>query len=256
MALLWAIGGLTAWLTSFVAFEDWSVSGSLLMLLAVSAALTSLLLRLPILSSPPCTSVGDDHMVWLLCCFAAINWLGFFLYQCSSWLDAIPVILAILSAEVWFVAAAWRVGGLPWLWEAVGAWSRPTTKVGAKSLATSVAHEQEALDDNLKSRTLEGFDESGHRYLSGQLRVCLEAGQPTATVVVGFCPAFKGDPQVDLECEADDIAVKLINCTVTGMRIAVNRQNVADATVFLLQWYAVEVELELSDSVPVRHVLP
>ncbi|MCA9132642.1 MAG: hypothetical protein KDA45_05795, partial [Planctomycetales bacterium] len=55
----------------------------------------------------------------------------------------------------------------------------------------------EGLDEHLQRRTVEGIDEQGQRFLSGEVRVNLLGDQQVETVVIGFCPAFAGEPEVD-----------------------------------------------------------
>ncbi len=60
---------------------------------------------------------------------------------------------------------------------------------------------------------------------------------------MGFCPAFEGDPSVDFDHDADGVSLELVNCTPTGMRMAIRRRNTELPLVFELQWYAAQVEL-------------
>ncbi|MCC7335086.1 MAG: hypothetical protein IT422_08315 [Pirellulaceae bacterium] len=251
LSSLWAIGGTVAWLFSLGGSTGWNGSGSELTMLAIFAAATTLALRLPILTSPPSTSLRNDHIVWLLTSFAAINWLGFFVLQTHSWSDAIPVVLLFGLAETWFHTQVGRCAALPWLRESCEILFR---SLGALGREPTVERRFEMADTDphgsVERTTVQGLDEQGRRYLSGTIRASLAAEQSTRTLSIAFSPPFAGEPDVDFEFEGpeceesgDDVSVYLIHTTPAGMRLGLRRTLSTEAVDFPLQWYAVEVEL-------------
>ncbi len=281
LAAFWSIGGLVAWLTALGSQAVWIGSTSGLSLLAVLATGICVALRLPILSSPPSTTLRSDHGVWLLSTFASVNWLGFFLLQSPQWPDALCVAMIWLVGETWFYVTAWRLDGLPWLRECLSYIAarlaglgidsdvRPSTAPNAESsLArtesdgsdardTSHVADPQPADEQVRRRMVDGVDEQGRRYLSGEIRVAMGADQRSETIVVSFSPPFAGAPEVDFDCETEGVDVQLVNLTPTGMRLGIRRSSAAEPTVFSLPWYAAEVELEdVSASAIDSRVLP
>jgi hypothetical protein len=260
---LWALGGLLAWFVAAGSQASWIVTSSWLVLFASLTCAVSAALRLPILSQSPSASVRADHTVWLLSSVANINWLGFFVLQAPDWPDALPVLMIWMIGEVWFHTAATRLDALPWLREAWVALHKQLASLGADQPLRSEVHQpvnpHRLLESNgcVERRVVEGHDEQGRRYLSGEICVRLTADQPSETIVVGFSPAFAGAPEVDVDCEADDVEVRLIHCTPTGMRIGIRALSGHEPLDLALQWFAVEVELGRAPSLAVTpRVLP
>ncbi len=115
-----------------------------------------------------------------------------------------------------------------------------STPQGARQDGRDGEAPDDRLGANLDRRTVQGTDENGQNFLSGEIRVRLAENQQTESIVVGFCPAFEGDPDVDLECELDGVSVRLVHCTPAGMRIAVRRARSSEKASFSLQWYATQ----------------
>ena len=296
LSCLWAACAFLAWLTTAWLTLAWGTVasngaasslpawGSQLTLVALGVAVTAFVLRLPILSMPPRTSLASDHAVWLLSTCASVNWLGFLALQVPTWSDLIPPLLMMGAGEVWFHALVIRTSALPWLRqyclvaEVAKTFDAPVAEV-AKTLDAPVAEvaktsdaptpSAETLDefrevgepsagelppldaerdDGIERKAVAGVDEQGKRYLSGEIKVSLAAQQSTQTLSIAFSPPFVGEPDVDFECEGaeEDVAVQLIHNTPSGMRLGLRRAASTEATVFWLQWYAVEVELSQS----------
>lgn len=268
LSCLWAAAAIVAWMVATqqgTAAQATSLAesphawGSQLTLIALGIAAITSALRLPILSSPPRTSLGSDHAVWLLTTCASVNWLGFLALQVPTWTDLIPALLLISVSEVWFHGLVFRSGALPWLREYCAIADAAGT-FGAPTSATENLGQQrydnmpQAIDpmpldaeqcDGIERRAVSGIDEQGRRYLSGELKISLSAQQSTETLAVGFSPPFVGEPDVDFEYEGaeEDVTVQLIHNTPSGMRLGLRRAASTDSAVFWLQWYAVEVEL-------------
>ncbi len=268
MATLWAIGACGAWISAVLAPWHSEISGSLLTILAMLTACASLALRLPILSSPPETSQFCDHLIWLLTGCATANWLGFFVVQSPALVDAFPAIAALAFGEVWFHTIAFRKGLLPWLSDGFARLIEQLSSLGSDTCEPADGLKQENLhleiqqlgfdgSENITRHEICGIDENGGRYMSGTIRVSLADGQKHETIVVGFCPAFVGQPNVDFECNAEDISWELINCSPAGMRIGVRRSQAETSTDFELQWYAAQAEMtETSIPMATTQVLP
>lgn len=283
LASLWACGGVAAWLSSIGNAAAWNDSSSGLTLLALLASATTLTLRRPILSSPPGTRLASSHAVWLLTMLATINWLGFFALQARSWSEALPVVLLLGLAEAWFHVQVWQTGALPWLrenceplarklsgWRAFASDSmahlspplpstQTTSAEGLMSASlfafpTPGLHLAETGEDEIgqdkpsergsvERQSVQGVDEQGRRYLSGEIVVSLAAQQTSSTLSIAFSPPFVGEPEVDFECEGEGVAVQLIHSTPAGMRLGLRQAANPEPIVFPLQWYAAEVEL-------------
>ena len=260
MAGLWLLGGCAAWLFAVASPTQADISGSFLTLLAVLTASVSVSLRLPILSSPPTTSLFCEHLVWLLTGFATANWLGFFVVQSTTLIDAIPAVGTLCFAEVWFHSQVVKLGLLPWLRAGVSMLGNQSASVDNESYEPPSEYETGAAaqePDGIVRRAVCGVDENGCGYMSGEIRVSLADGQKQETIVVGFCPAFESEPNLDFECDAEDISWELINCSPAGMRIGVRRSTADSAIDFELQWYAAQSELgETATPVATSSVLP
>ncbi len=117
----------------------------------------------------------------------------------------------------------------------------------------------DGLPGELARRCIEGRDELGQRYMSGEVRVELQPELVMETVVVGFCPPFSQPPLVELEYESTDaeqeFELKVVNVSPMGMRVHVRRPRSPSPASLLLLWYAVEPSTApqpgpLADSLP------
>ena len=257
-AATWSIGGLVAWLTAVNSQTVWIGSSSGLTLLAILAAAISGAVRLPILSSPPKTTQRSDHAVWLMSTFASVNWLGFLMLQAPQWSDVWPVAMIVLLGEGWFHATAWRCNALPWLRENFFSVLNPLSQLGSEpDKRPPVEGNRVDSDEQIQRRMVDGIDEQGRRYLSGEIRIAMEAGQTTESIVVSFTPAFSGAPEVDFDCETEGVDVHLVNLSPAGMRLGIRRSTGTDPIDFSLPWYAAEVELgDVSADAVVHRALP
>ena len=256
LSALWAVGGLLAWLSSMTDTNDWHGSSSGLAILGLFVAATTLTLRLPILTSPPRTSLGADHCVWLLTMFANINWLGFLAWHSRHGSDVYPMVLMLGAGEAWFHVRCWQMGALPWLRSGCQAIGRQMSSLGVAPHSKSPAAAIDAgtgplresdRDSSIVRQTVQGIDEHGRRYLSGEIVVTLAAEQTTESLSIAFSPPFSGEPDIDFECEGPeevDVTTHLIHSSPAGMRLGLRRAASPQPLVFSLQWYAAEVELE------------
>ncbi len=287
LASLWAAGGWLAWLTSLGSNAQWLGSSSALTVWAGLAVAVSVALRLPILTTPPSTSLHSDHAVWLLTLFATVNWLGFFLLQANQWSEVLPAILLLITGEVWFHVTAWQLGVLPWCRQGLLRCFHNLANLGVEPIkpdrlleqnkssklvaADSVVHADgverslaggsrlgQSSDyavnhaEGVERNLVQGVDEQGRRYFSGDITIHMASEQTTDSVPVSFCPPFIGQPQIDFEIEVEEVAVQLIHSSPAGMRLGLRRSDAQEALVFQLQWYAIEVEL---DQTPVAGAL-
>lgn len=257
-AATWSIGGLVAWLTAVNSPTTWIGSSSGLTLLATLAAAISIAVRLPILSSPPNTTQRSDHAVWLMSTFASINWLGFLMLQAPQSSDVWPLAMIILLGEGWFHATAWRYNSLPWLRENLFSHINSLSQIGVSSDKRPLVERNRIdADGQIQRCMVDGIDEQGRRYLSGEIRIAMEAGQTAESFVVSFTPAFAGAPEVDFDCETEGVDVQLVNLSPAGMRLGIRRSTAAEPIDFSLPWYAAEVELgDVSADAVVHRVLP
>lgn len=286
LTTIWAVCGLVACVNEFSTGDrsgDAGASSSLLLLCACAATGITAVLRLPILASPPKASLEADHLVWLLSCMAQINWLGFFVMRAESAFEIVPLVLAFAAGDVWFYSRARAAAVLPWLWHGLAhaqAWllqlgveAKPVAGAELKANKLTAEHQAPtslpaqtpgmavAIDADsagrIVRRTVEGIDEQGRRYLSGEIELDLGPEASSQVVVIPFQPAFVGAPEVDFECAADQVEMQLSNCTPQGMRLNVRRTARGEPATIALQWYAVEVELgELPRETATQRSLP
>ena len=231
-----------------------SADASRLLLLAMSAAGVGLVLRLPILMETQLPLAGR-HVLWLLGVAASVHWLGYIILRAPHWSDWASAGLVILLVEVGVVYIAWRDARLPWLISGLKNAARlvrgPSSPGSAERLldtgAASSAPSDEAsepIEGHITHRQVQGFDAAGRRFASGQVEVELVADQRQATLALPFSPPLGGSVQVDVECDAGEIEVRVVNSTAAGMRLEIRRFRGGPQQVFALQWYAAELELE------------
>lgn len=96
------------------------------------------------------------------------------------------------------------------------------------------------LSESIRRQSSEGVDEQGAAYQAGSVRVEMVAEQATETVLIGFFPPFVGQPQVELECDQEDVSMRLVHCTPLGTRVHIRRSQATDSVSFWLQWFAVQ----------------
>lgn len=290
---LWAMGALAAWLATLSGELPQNTPASGLTLLAGLVAVATVALRLPVLS---CSASGEtsasEYVAWLLGCSATINWAGYFALHSPRAADALPALLFLAIAEGWLHHRIYRCGRLRWLTDGLQTlWDR-VSQLGTEQPAgePALAQEQNAqpplmlpahtadpsihemsacdLDTNkLLRRQEDRMDDEGHRYLAGQVQITFSQDQQTQTLVVGFCPAFRGQPTVDYEIEPEvaedvenmefeDVAIKLVHCTPAGMRLALRRPQAGKESSFWLHWHAVQLELGSPDDAGASQLMP
>ncbi len=282
----WAMVGMTLWIASASSPWPWeAMRGEAVTLVSLAVVAVAVVLRIPLLSRPKQEAVASYHALWLVGCLASSHWLGFLMMRSAAWIEAVPAMLLIATAEVWVMSRGLRLGALPWLQElgvefstSIGTalkvadrviepnqsglpasepqWLGTACDAGLDSEATRACEPADLESQNLLRRTVDGIDELGRRYLSGEVRVCLQSRQQTESVVIGFVPAFEGEPEVEIECEQEDVSASVVRCTPSGMRIAIRRPRAELAVTFGFQWYAAQLELKDDKPAAVRQWLP
>jgi hypothetical protein len=117
-------------------------------------------------------------------------------------------------------------------------------------------------------RSFEGIDDQGRRYQSGEVRIDFATEQTLANAVITFCTAFAGTPAVDLEYEplaadneerletaSDELTIRPVHTTPTGLRLNLRRRTASQAAAYRLLWYAFLDDSRTSPP-PARSVLP
>jgi hypothetical protein len=238
LSAAWAAGAISAWLASVFSTTDSAGTGELFGLALIIAAI-GLALRLPIITNAPHADQWSDHVVLLLGYAATVNWLGFLLFRASGMFVSIPAVTVLVLAEVWIHCRFYYSDCLAWLRSAPVAEDRPAVHRQSEDSPLQAA-------GPIQRTCVDGVDEQGRRYLSGEIQVTLSAGQTSQELVVGFCPAFAGDPEVDFEVADEHVAARLVQCSPAGMRLAIRRsgakQSGQSPTTFQLQWYALQSE--------------
>lgn len=213
-------------------------------------------------SRPRDPETSSTHGLWLASLFASTYWLAFALASAGSFFDALPAILLLVFSEA-AQHASLDYRHLPWLTGVVTeaslavrrrwlSWvdANPDPQLLPKSTRRSEAG---ALGDisapssgtllsdtdpdpgetdlhDFDRKTTDGVDESGKRFLAGEIRGSLLGDWQIQNLVVGFCPAFERVPEVELELETDGLSATLEHCTQAGMRVQLRRRPHAVAT--------------------------
>lgn len=276
----WTVVTIVAWLVA-ASTSSSSISSSWGTTVAIIAVAVGVQLRWPIFSTLPHfaddpasqdSSESVDHIVWLLGCGASLNIIGYIVHRSSSITAALPAMALILLSELWMhrrlhsQRLAWiplpammtkLSGFFASIWTESSSEGEAERELSnqirlAESFEGGESDQASELDSNLLRRTVDGLSEEGQRFLSGEIRVALAANQQLETVVVSFCPAFPGPPDVELELEADDVSAQITACTAAGMRVSLRRRSGLDRSTILLQWYALESDVAESERLASR----
>jgi len=273
----WWFGGLTAWM-GVAADGSAAVEPGRLMLTALFAMLISATLRLPTITSSAGTSDLQDHWVWLLSFSANVNWLGMILLKSASLWFFVAILVLWLIGECWLGYWAWRNRRLNWFFTVVAKWylliavnarnsspsgldTRPSysqiaTGGNSSPVAPGVEVEESSIEESsiedssdtgtqIRQTIEDGYDSDGRRYLTGSVNLRWDSGQSSQTVVIGFVPAFQADFEFDSETDCEKLTVRLINCTPSGIRLAVRRGEPLERAINRLDWFATEPQLSV-----------
>lgn len=269
--IVWTVISGGAWLMAFLGGTG-SVEGSALTVIALCISGIGLALRWRVIVNPCESTVADwavPVLILMVGYVATISWLGCIALWSTNLIEALPACLVVLAAEAWILARLdeeYR----ELLFLVLGAvltnltlldrleWASSKESLASESSRTSafraervMAAEEEihtyslTADANLHfnetvRHTEDGFDETGRRYLSGEVHVNWGRTQKTEEIVVGFCPAFEGDPEVEFEVDQEDVSGRIVNCTPAGIRIALRRPVADDRLKMTLSWYATQ----------------
>lgn len=289
---LWQIGSVAWWMASLFAWAFVAAhaapgictDGSSLTTLGLTVVIISVALRWPLLHPTLPVAILVEHVIWLLAITACLNWIGFLFLIAARSAEVMPTVMLWIVGEAWLVSRISNSDRLAWLkacWKPVPeqlgrvfSASSSSTKasinqVTTKQLpATPTPPRELASDTELKTgfdsdsgelrRSVEGINEDGERYMTGEIRIDFAPGQASETVVIGFCPALRGAPSIEAETadiadvdehsggfddgdfDEDSLAIRVIHCTPAGARIIVRRSTSQDRRVVNLTWYAVE----------------
>ena len=246
LSAAWAAGALSAWLASVFSTTDTAGPGELFGL-ALIIAVIGVALRLPIITDSRHADQWPDHLALLLGYAATVNWLGFLLFRASGMLASVPAVTVLVLAEVWIHCRFYYSDCLAWLRPAPVAKEHSTAHPQAEDIPPQAA-------GHIQRTCVDGVDEQGRRYLSGEIQVTLGAGQTTQELVVGFCPAFVGDPEVDFEVGDEYVTVRLVQCSPAGMALAIRRSGAErggqSPRTFQLQWFAQQPDSDVEQALP------
>ena len=278
LSACWAVGGFIGWLASLLVDSE-PVSLGVLFLASILIAAISLALRLPILTDTPHGDQLSDHLAVLLGYAAAINWGGCLVLHASTLAQAVLALLVIILGEIWIHCQFYFDDCLTWFrfrprfgsecesersdieWADIGGDedSRPLCIDDDPSERT-VPHSQSAIDSRTVRTSVEGLNADGHRYLSGEIRLEFSPRQTDEDVVIGFCPAFNGEPEVDFELTDERVSARLLHCTPAGMKLSVRRASgrskETEDLSFELHWYALQLGEEDLAARQKERVLP
>ncbi len=278
---IWWIGSLIAWTNA--AISTWhfpiaqaAIFGTGLFILAVTTAL-----RLPALTSTWAIPKRDKLLAWLLGIGANINWLGMLALRSDALFPITMVSAIAILVEMWLFQAMQtesRTSRLATIQKAVdednsvdGQTSAqaqgelPARSIALQSGSENVIAENDPGGDRalIVRSSEDGIDEDGNRYLSGQIHTRWQLGQKAQTIIIGFTPAFRSKPFVDIEVDSPEFSVRCVNCTQTGIRLNIKRGVRSDSSgngsllenqvVATLVWYAAEKQHD-SESTHVNDV--
>lgn len=254
LSATWWLGSLIAWLGELASTPSLSVNpnavfGTGLFIIAVSAALRS-----PAITALRPTNPLLDRSVWLLGLSANINWLGMLTLRSGTMFPVVLVGLIGFAIEVWLFQIARNSGRLNEFTRnphedpppTLSTFHDPSSAESTNNLAELKDKDTFAESSLRVSRTTEdGVDEQGNRYMSGEIRTQWNPDQKTQTVVVGFTPAFRLEPDVEFEMDSSEYSVRLVHCSQAGMRLNVkrlasSRAESSEANGTTLVWYAAE----------------
>lgn len=233
LSIAWWIGSVAAWLLAWCSPATVQPNHSVLTVTGLLVIIVSACLRLPVLTIQTPTRPIEDHFVWLLAASANVNWIGYLCLHAESLSVVIPSALIGMTVEWWLWNQAQRIDCL--------VWARPVgpNQSGAKTMLPPPVEVAATFQEcNIVQRTLEdGTDATGRRYLAGEVALEWLPDQRNQTIVIGFVPAFTGDPEVELEVDCDQCTARVANCTPVGMRVQLKR-TLLNREPFHLSWYA------------------
>lgn len=177
----------------------------------------------------------------LLGVFAILNWIGYLLHCNASPIEALPVVFILGGSQCWLHGNTLRQ---------FVRWSASHSVGYESNLAPLESQSADSdAEDLIDRKTVDGIADDGRRCLSGEIHVRFESGQRKLEVVVGFCPPFPAEPDVDFELEHESLSARLVRCTPTGMRMEVRREPSGPQLNSVLHWYALAIDVPL-DSEP------
>ena len=270
LATVWASGSCLAWLAAALGEQPQGNSSGGLVLLICMVVGISLALRLPAFATKPRTTQLENHLVWLLCWIAMINWAGFVCLTNDTLYEAAPPLLILVLSELWLLRRALNHQSFVWLtlgWRKAATILRPLLsplETMSAALSDEACQEASAMPrdqgvdvlvelttedvegpEGWTRKIVDGHTEDGERFNSGEAHIEFEALQKSAIVLASFCPPFDRQPQVELEVESDcpeagELSARVLRVTATGIRIEIKRKTTATHVFATLGWYAVE----------------
>jgi hypothetical protein len=239
---IWSVGACAGWIVVWCVptpeVAHWPAVGT-----TIIVSLVTIALQYPVLISRCPISVSAVHLVWLLGLFAQLNWVGFFATRVDSSLVATVVITVCLSLQAILTSMFIRRGKLTWLWPWPISPARAAQLSASEAAGASVESEDfcsaaEETTGQIQRKFVDGLDALGVRYVSGVVYLDMAENQRTESFVVSFCPALNNVADVELECEAEELAATVDHATEAGARIVIRRQGVLKPARYAVAWYA------------------
>lgn len=246
-AVVWAAAAFLAWCAAWRLPAAGPEVGAALTVAALVTELVGMALRL---KPKGLRSAVESEVVWTTAWLGQINALGFIALISPSLASILPalVVTALIEAVL-----AQR-----------GPCGRIERTVGADGVHLFTDNESTSADAAVSAETMrsteEGRSADGTRFLSGWVRFALELGQKNTHVTIGFSPPFMGVPDVELDQEADCLAIdprgtgseeemdedavwstcdlQVQHASPAGMRVAIKRSDARSAYRGKLLWHA------------------
>ncbi len=271
----------TGWLSGNVLWATGAAAGCLLavstnppplehlqvLCAAMIVSAISVGLRLPVLTTQCPVPAWLAHAAWLFGIFAQVNWTGFIAARAPTVTIACEGVFICLGLEAWLTWVLLRNQRLNWLGSLLrGSTEAPLSSLTSSQVNASAVHREGALRpssstaaglvaaenetelDDIRREYVDGFDEQGVRYLSGTVRITLDAGQRHDVILLSFCPALDAPALLETECDSEEAIIKVEHTTETGARISVRRTKADHALHLAIDWFAQAQEADASQS--------
>ena len=100
----WAMVGMTLWTASTSSPWPWeAMGGEAVTMVSLAVVAVAIVLANPCCRDPR-RALASNHALWLVGCLASSHWLGFLVMRNAAWIEAVPAMLLVATAEVWIMS--------------------------------------------------------------------------------------------------------------------------------------------------------
>lgn len=207
---------------------------------------------------------------------ASVNWFGCLVLQSSTLLEMIPALVIFTVSELALDldqhlrlpsllnpnSTSQQVSEHDGTLAAEAETIESETKLADITLAEEPAQTEDLECESLANtegavrNTIEQFDLSGKRSLSGFICTNFASDQKKQELVVAFCPPFNNQPEVEFEPDDERVEAKLVNCTPIGARFLLRKTEADESFSCRLEWYATSADDDSENSLITSRILP